>query len=324
MNYEKQELFPPLEHSSEVLKDKVVAIVGIGGLGSHSSEYLTRMGVGTLILIDGDIVEETNLPRQGLYHFSDCECGSFKVEAAKEELRRINPNIHIIAHKEMLKKENASDILSKADLILDGTDNLATRYLINDFCYQRKIPWIYASATSSVGVVSNFVPGNTPCFRCVYGQLDEDEVTCDANGIILPILTLVASYQTTEAIKILLEKEFRKGEFRYNIWTGQNSELDLTTLYDECCPCQTNKWHSSQKLNLYLVCSGETTQANTNLTKRQIKDKLTASGYEMAGENETFVVLKKPHLEEKKIIAYKTGKVIFHQFNNEEILELLG
>ncbi|MGF7535333.1 HesA/MoeB/ThiF family protein [Bacillus mexicanus] len=324
MKYEKQERFSPLENAAATLKNKAVAIVGIGGLGSHSSEYLARVGVGTLILIDGDIVEETNLPRQGLYRYKDHKDSRFKVEAAKDALIEINPDINIIAHREMLKKENLLNFLSKADLVLDGSDNLATRYLINDFCFQREIPWIYASATSSVGVVSNFVPGNTPCFRCVYGQLDEDEVTCDANGIILPILTLVASYQTTEAIKILLEKEFRKGEFRYNIWTGQNSELDLTTLYDECCPCQTNKWHSSQKINLYLVCRGETTQANTNLTKRQIKDKLTASGYQMAGENETFVVLKKPHLEEKKIIAYKTGKVIFHQFNNEEILELLG
>lgn len=323
--YEKQNRFKPMKASNLQLREKVVAVVGLGGLGSHSCEYLARMGVGTIILIDGDIVELSNLPRQGLYTRKDSQHLAFKVLAAKEKLKAINPDIFVLTYPEMLTADNIHLLLKGVDLILDGSDNMSTRYLINDYCFTHNIPWIYAAATSSIGVVSNFIPGKTPCLRCIYGDPQEDQTSCDINGIILPALTLITSFQVTEAIKILLGVEPILGELRYDIWTRKETIFDTSMLVNEECQCKTKqKPKDAPSKKYYMICSGDTVQVNTDLNKESMRNKFEAYRFSEVRENEMFIELEGQTDSRQKIIGYKTGKIIFHQMDKTDIQKMLS
>lgn len=319
LKYEKQERFYGLKDSREVLKSKVVAIIGIGGLGSHSAEYLVRMGIGKLILVDGDIVEISNLPRQGLYTQKDSETQNYKVFAAKKLLKEINPDVQIVTYNEMLSKKNIDVILENVDLVLDGSDNMLARYLVNDYCFSKGIPWIYAAATSSIGLVSNFIPGKTPCLRCIYGDLSEDQTSCDINGIILPALTFITSLQVTEALKILLDKEPILGELRYDIWTRKETIFDTSLLNNPECDCKKNKQQKKMNVKYYMICSGDTIQVNTEFSKNEIEAQFESFGYGKTRENELFIELIKNENDDEKIIGYKNGKIIFHHIDKTKI-----
>lgn len=319
MRYEIQEKFRPMANSNELLKNKKVAVVGIGGLGSHSAEYLVRMGVGTVILVDGDIVEESNLPRQGLYSQKDSDGSEYKVTAAKKRLTDIDPSVHLITHREMLSENNIEHILQDVDLVLDGTDNMMARYLVNDYCFAHNIPWIYAAATSSVSVVSNFIPGKTPCLRCIYGDLNEDQTSCDRDGIILPALTFITSLQVTEAMKILLGYDPILGEYRYNVWTRQESIFDTSMIHSEHCRCKTGVKKEESKVKFYMICSGDTIQVHTELTREKMVSLFRDYGFTKSKENNLFIEMENSNESHKRIIGYKTGKMVFHKMNKTEI-----
>ena len=187
------------------LEKSAVAIVGLGALGSVSAELLTRAGVERLILIDRDIVELDNLQRQGL--FDERDIGKPKAEQAKLKLEKINSEIRLEAYFENLDSSTVN--LLKGDLVLDCTDNLETRFLINDYCIKNKKPWIFASALGLAGFVFVIKPGG-PCLSCIFKEASLE--TCETAGVLNTITTLVGAVQTNEAIKVL---------------TGKGAERDL-------------------------------------------------------------------------------------------------
>ncbi len=299
MKYYKQEKFTPLKGSHQLFKNKVVAIIGIGGLGSHSAEYMVRMGIGTVILVDDDVIEESNLPRQIIYTQLDSDEKRLKAEVAAEHLQKVNPDVTVIAKVTRLSDNNIDELLRNVDLVLDGTDNLKTRYLLNDYCFQNNIPWIYGSATSSMGTVTSFIPGQTPCFRCVYGNDEiEDDASCDVNGVILPALTVTASLQVTEAIKILAgTKNVMVEEIRYNVWTREESSVDIRIFEDVECLCKKDA-HSktnAEKHNqvIYVLCSGDSVQVNHTYSEKEVTSLFLNSGYLLYRSNSVFTEFKK-------------------------------
>lgn len=325
MDFTQQERYKNMKDSSKILKDKTVAIVGLGGLGSHSSEYLTRMGVGHLILIDDDVVEESNLPRQGLYEYANSQNQDFKVEIAKKRLKAINPNINIDIHIKRLTKVNVDEVLNKADIVLDGTDNLKTRYLINDYCFSKKKPWIYASATADKGTVINFIPDSTPCFRCVFGDLEEDNASCDIDGIILPALTWTTSIQSIEAIKFLLGKKVSTEEIRFNIWTREESSVDISIFDDEQCLCKQPErllTEESNSVYMHMICSGDTIQVQHQLNSNILQKMAENWGFVLEKANDLFMEFKKGL--SKKIVIYRTGKIVFHNLNKKFVQKWLN
>jgi len=164
--YARQISFAPLgEQGQEKLLQARAAIVGCGALGSVIAEILARAGVGTLRLIDRDLVEITNLQRQFLFDMDDLERGLPKAEAARARLQRINPEITVEARIESLQKSNVVSLLKPVDIILDGTDNFPARYLMNDFAVVNQKPWIYGAAVGSYGLTLTIIPGTTPCLR---------------------------------------------------------------------------------------------------------------------------------------------------------------
>mgnify|MGYP001589874950 FL=1 len=201
--YSRQELFLGKKAQVKINKSKI-AIIGIGALGTIAVELLARAGIGELILIDRDCIEISNLHRQTL--FTHVDISKPKVIAAKEALSKINPNIKISAHFTSLDNENIG--LVKPDIILDCTDNLETRFLINDYSKKNNIPFIYASAIKDKGYIYNILP-EKPCLKCILKESITNE-TCETAGVLNTITSIVASLQVNDATKILLDKNPEK------------------------------------------------------------------------------------------------------------------
>jgi len=239
MCYTRQEIFEEIGNvGQEKLQKSTIAVIGLGALGSSSAELLARAGIGKLILIDRDVVEISNLQRQSL--FEEDDIGKPKALASKEHLSKINSNAEIDYFIDDLNFENINKAISinkienKVDLILDCTDNLETRFLINDFSVKNKIPFIYSSAVGSKGYMFNVIPKKTPCLRCFLkeaAQLD----TCDTVGVLNAITSLISSIQANEALKIILKKDFEKNLFFFNVW--KNEMLKIKVNKNKSCIC---------------------------------------------------------------------------------------
>jgi molybdopterin/thiamine biosynthesis adenylyltransferase len=182
-----------------------VAIVGIGALGSVMADLLARAGVGTLRLIDRDFVEWTNLQRQSLYTEEDAELGRPKVTAAKLRLENINREIQLEESTVHLDQHNILNELEGVDLVLDGTDNFSTRYLINDWAIAQNKPWVYAGVVGTYGMTASF-SGSAPCLRCTYPEPPpaEQSPTCRSAGVLGPAVAAVAAQASAEAMRRLL------------------------------------------------------------------------------------------------------------------------
>ena len=182
-----------------------MAIVGCGATGSALAGLLARAGVGTLRIIDRDYVEPSNLQRQSLFDEKDAEESLPKAIAAARKIAAFNSQIAVEPKVEDLVPANIEALLEGMSLILDGTDNFETRYLINDYAVDRSLPWIYSAAVGSYGVTLNVVPGQTACLACIFPDSPRGMVeTCETSGILNSAVNLVASIAATEALKLLV------------------------------------------------------------------------------------------------------------------------
>lgn len=240
------------EKGQKRLAKSSVLVVGLGALGSVSSNILVRVGVGRVVLLDRDYVELNNLQRQVL--FDEGDVGLPKAVAAKNKLERINSLVDIESLITDLNSTNAEEILKDIDLILDGTDNLETRFLINDVSIKNKIPWISASCISTYGMTFNIVPRKTPCFRCIIPSLPPvgSLETCETAGILNTVPVVIASIQSTEAIKILLGEVFSKKLCMVNMWENTIDFLEVK-LDKNCETCQKRNFEFLKGKHAYEI-----------------------------------------------------------------------
>jgi molybdopterin/thiamine biosynthesis adenylyltransferase/rhodanese-related sulfurtransferase len=202
--YARQITLPEIGEAGQAkLRAASVLIVGAGGLGSPAALYLAAAGIGTLGLVDFDKVDETNLHRQVLYGTSSV--GRPKLEAARERLEDLNPDVRVHTHNTRLTSENALDILGGYDLVIDGTDNFATRYLVNDACVLLGKPNVYGSVFRFDGQVSVFATKDGPCYRCLYPEPPPPHLvpSCAEGGVLGVLPAIIGSLQTSEAIKLI-------------------------------------------------------------------------------------------------------------------------
>ncbi|HMG36253.1 MAG TPA: ThiF family adenylyltransferase [Blastocatellia bacterium] len=221
--YSRQILFSEIgEEGQERLANSRVVIVGCGALGAVHAEMLARAGVGTLVLVDRDFVEPSNLQRQLMYDEHDALERLPKSIAAARHLAQINSSITVEPLVADLNFENAEEVMSGADLILDGTDNFETRFLINDVAVKQRVPWIYGAAVGSYGITMTIVPSETPCLACVLEEMPQagSGPTCDTAGVIMPAVSFIASIQAAEALKLLVGRNDRLHRMliRINLW----------------------------------------------------------------------------------------------------------
>jgi len=203
--YSRQILFEGIgERGQEALLASHAVVVGCGALGSFQAGALARAGVGRLTLVDRDYVEPSNLHRQWLFDEADAAAGLPKAAAAERRIRALNSSLDVRGVVADLTPSNAGELLGGANVILDGTDNFDTRYLVNDFAVSRGIPWVYGAAVGSYGLTMTVLPGRTACLRCVYPEPPGGlQPTCETAGVVNAIVSLVASVQVAEALKIL-------------------------------------------------------------------------------------------------------------------------
>jgi len=235
MRYNRQLIYHKiLEKGQQKLLNSSVAIIGLGAIGTNSAQILARSGVGKLIIIDRDFIELNNLQRQCLYN--EYDIGRLKSKTAAEKLKKINSSIKIEFYSDDLDFENIGMI--KSDIILDCTDNMHTRFLINEYAMKNKIPWIYSSVIKSEGMVFNIIPGRA-CFSCIFNNPTESLGTCDTEGIIGSAPSAIASIQATEAIKIITENKFEKKLIKYDIWNNNITKIKVHK-NKKCKTCNNN------------------------------------------------------------------------------------
>jgi len=201
--YSRQVVLPELgPQGQEKLRRSKAVIVGLGGLGSASALYLALAGVGYLRLADLDTVELQNLHRQVLYSLEDLRYP--KVEAAAQRIRQINPTVEVESVPENVRESNVEEIVHDMDCVVDGLDNMRTRYLLNRACVKHKIPYIFGAAIGIEGNLSVFTPPESPCLECVLPGLDDRHLpTCDIRGVLGATTGIIGTMQAMEAIKIL-------------------------------------------------------------------------------------------------------------------------
>lgn len=216
------------------------AIVGVGALGCAIANHLARAGVGSLTLIDRDIVDRSNLQRQMLFDEADAADGTPKAIAAAARLAAVNGGIEIVPRVADLNAFNAERMLAGADIVLDGTDSFGVRYLVNEYCVKNGIPWVYGGAVGASGMTLTVVPGTTPCLRCLFpsmpsgGALD----TCETAGVLAPIVDTIASVQAIEAIKLLSGRAdaLHGSLLQIDLWRSQWQSLAVGGARDPDCP----------------------------------------------------------------------------------------
>jgi molybdopterin-synthase adenylyltransferase len=205
--YARQERFPGIGPAGQArLGAAVVTVVGCGALGSASVNMLARGGVGEIRIIDRDVVELTNLQRQLLFEERDAEAGIPKAVAAAAAVARINSTIRTLPFVADLTPYNVVELLGGSTVVIDGTDNLETRHLLNDACVRMGIPWVYGGVIGSTGMAMAIVPHRTPCFRCLFPRVPSAAMleTCETAGVLAPAVVTVAAFQWTQAIKLLV------------------------------------------------------------------------------------------------------------------------
>ncbi|MGN7454640.1 ThiF family adenylyltransferase [Paenibacillus pasadenensis] len=240
--YIRQTRFAPIgPDGQQRLGGSVVAVVGVGALGCVIASHLARGGVGELRLIDRDIVELSNLQRQLLYDEDDAAAGLPKAEAAAAKLRRANSSVSIRAYAADLHAGNADELLGGADLILDGTDNFHTRYLLNDYAVRAGIPWIYGGAVGAGGMTMSVVPDAGPCYRCLFPEPPASGLadTCETAGVVSPLVDVIGSLQAMEAIKWLCgrREEMRGDLLQLDLWRNSWMPLGVDGARRSDCAC---------------------------------------------------------------------------------------
>ena len=290
--YHKQMLFSGIgELGQQRLKNSTVLLAGCGALGCVLADSLTRAGVGHIRIVDRDFVELSNLQRQILFDEDDANQQLPKAVAAHRRLSRVNSEINIEPVVANLDFSNIQKLCQNVDLILDGTDNFETRYLINDAALEFQIPWIFTGVTGSSGQVLPILPGKSPCLRCLMPTPPPPGAseTCDTAGVLGPAIGALASLEAALALKLLCghAADIQPQLTLLDVWTGKHRHVDLTPLLQShsCNACHQNErlWlHGERRTASTVLCGRNAVQISPAetllLSLEELANRLRKSG----------------------------------------------
>jgi molybdopterin/thiamine biosynthesis adenylyltransferase len=240
--YSRQVLFNGIgaEGQRRLLESRVL-IVGCGALGTAHAESLARAGVGRLRIADRDFVEASNLQRQTMFTERDASERIPKAIAAANHIREINGEIEVESEITDVNHSNIERLVQDCNVVMDGTDNFATRYLINDACVKHQVDWIYGAAVGSYGVTMTIQPHQTPCLRCVFEEAPPaaSAPTCDTAGVIMPIISVISAVQVAEALKLLTGQNdnLHRSLMQFDVWRNEWRKINPGPLSPECPTC---------------------------------------------------------------------------------------
>src|SRR3972149_7384711 len=323
--YSRQILFQHIgEERQKLLMDSYAVVVGCGALGTVSSSYLTRAGIGHIRIIDRDFIEESNLQRQILFDENDIAEGIPKAIAAQRKLRGINTKTNIEGIVTDINYANIDELTKNADIILDGTDNFETRFLINDSCVKNNIPWIYGACIGSRGLVMNIIPSKTPCLRCVFETMPQmgSFPTCDTAGVIGSIAGVIGSIQVTEAIKILTKnyESINKTLLEIDVWDTRYKQIDVSSLrnLNNCPTCKSHKYRYLEAENgvmTTLICGKNAVQVMyrniSNIDLEKLAKRLASISDVSSNE-----FMLKFHVKDHEFTVFPDGRAIITGTND--------
>jgi molybdopterin/thiamine biosynthesis adenylyltransferase len=319
--YSRQIVMPELgqEGQRKLAKSKV-ALIGLGGLGSISSLYLTLAGVGYLRLVDQDTVELHNLHRQALYDRKDLRYP--KVEVAAKRLQEKNPDVRFDVVPENVTRSNVDEFVKDMDCIVDGLDNMSTRYVVNEACFRRGIPYVFGGAIGLEGNVTVFHPPETPCLECVFPGIDDDYVpTCSSRGVIGATPGVIAAIQALETVKILTGIE---GTLKNRLLVCDFHRMDFVTIdlikAPDCKICQTKAEIPEKALeHLTWMCGRNTVNVNPpkplviNLT--EAKEKI-GKNYKILVSSPIILVFE--YKNGVEVSLFRQGRTLIKNIESEE------
>jgi molybdopterin/thiamine biosynthesis adenylyltransferase len=319
--YSRQELFSGIGLSGQRrIRESRVLVVGCGALGSALSETMVRAGVGELRVIDRDFVEESNLQRQSLFDEEDAKRGMPKAKAAAARLARLNSDVRIEGLVADLAPSNADGLFAGMDLVLDGTDNFETRFLVNDLCIRDGIPWIYGACVGSYGLALLIRPKLSPCLRCVLEEMPPpgSGPTCDSVGVVAPIVQVIAGIQGAEALKILSGRteSLLPGIVSVDLWEGTFDVMDLTGKAPWCPACTKGRFDSLRATpSSAFLCGRDAVQLRAtpghHLDLVGLADRLRRLGRVVA--NDYLVRFEAP---EGEIVVFEDGRALVKGVSN--------
>jgi molybdopterin-synthase adenylyltransferase len=247
--YSRQILFDGIgEEGQRRLGGSRALVVGCGALGSAHVEMLARAGVGKLRIVDRDFVEESNLQRQTMFTEADARERVPKAVAAGRRVAEINSEVECETEVADVSQSNVERLIDGCDVVLDGTDNFATRFLLNDACVKHGIAWVYGAAVGSYGVTMTIRPRAAPCLRCVFPETPAaaSAPTCDTAGVIMPIISVVAAVQVAEALKLLVGRteSLHGGLMQFDVWRNEWRRIGLSERDPECATCAHDRFET--------------------------------------------------------------------------------
>ena len=288
--YSRQVLFNGIgSEGQRRLQESRALIVGCGALGSAHAESLARAGVGKLRIVDRDFVEASNLQRQTMFTENDAAERLPKAVAAAAHIAEINADIEVEPEIADVNYSNIERLIHDCDVVLDGTDNFATRYLINDACVKHEINWIYGAAVGSYGVTMTIQPHLTPCLRCVFETAPPaaGAPTCDTAGVIMPIISVVAAVQVAEAMKLLTgQRESLHGSLmQFDVWRNEWRKINPGGPAPNCPTCVLGRYETLEPASADLaavLCGRNAVQISpaqgTQLDFEKLAERLRAAG----------------------------------------------
>jgi molybdopterin-synthase adenylyltransferase len=297
-------------------------LIGCGALGTVIASALVRAGIGRIRIVDRDFIEFHNLQRQILFNEDDVRQNLPKAVAAELHLKEVNSDITVEGIVSDVNYINIEDLAQGADVILDGTDNLETRFLINDVSLKLKIPWVYGGAINTVGMTMTIIPYETPCFRCIipgetYGTKG---LTCETAGVIGPAPMITASLQVSEAIKIMVgSPQINRDLIDFDVWGNKFKQLKFNGRRSDCPACVHNKFEFLEgkfSTRTTQLCGQNSIQilapGKTNLSFEDLAERLRS-----AGKVEYNEFMLRFFADSKEMMIFRDGRAIVKDTDDE-------
>lgn len=321
--YSRQELFASIGHEGQQkIRVASICIIGAGALGSSSGEMLVRAGVNRITIADRDIIEWTNLHRQQLYTEQDVIDQLPKAVAAEKRLTAINRDVDTTGVVIDITSENVLDLIDGHDVIVDATDNIETRLLVNDAALKLGIPFFMGACVGSYGLTFPIgIENSQPCLHCLLETLPPQSLTCDTVGVISPIVVTTAARQVTDVLKYITGTQSTPKLESADLWTGERSSMNVKSLKKDNCPsCAENPVYpflsARESVHFAVLCGRDTVQLSWPPNRRV---ELTA--FAQSAEPIVQKLIQNPHLvacefDSHRIVLFRDGRMLVHGTND--------
>lgn len=316
--YSRQVLFEPIgEAGQKKISQSHILMIGAGALGSASAEMLVRAGVGKLTIVDRDILDWSNLQRQQLYTEQDVIDQLPKAVAAKKRLGEMNSEVDIEPMVADVTAENAEELVKGKTLIVDATDNIETRLLMNDASRKVNIPFFMGAVVASYGLTYSIGWNDRPCLHCLLNTLPPQTLTCDTAGVISPIIQVVTAHQVTNVFKYIVGEEVDHRLKSFDLWTGDQAAIDVRQLRRPDCPsCSeqaTFPFLSKENQTKTAVLCGRDTVQLTLSRERMVEPRLLSETIRPIVTD----LVSNPHLvacqfDGHRIVLFRDGRLLIH------------